>query len=280
MKKLMSCAGAVGVAALVLSGCEGSGGDTEVAADCTPAAEFETITDGTLTVSVPELPPFTQYEDGEPVGADIDYVAAFAEANCKSVNWMQTQYAGAIPAVTEDRADMATGAFYRTEERDAVVGLGDPVYVDTMASISADGVTSIADMEEMNVGSVDGYLWVTDMNEVLGDSFTIYPSAVEMQADLDAGRIDVGLDSFGSAGERLKDDDEYTVETVESDDRVAASVEPAQITFPHTQDNDAMTEALNEWVATAHEDGTIAEVLESHGLPAESADTGEPRLIG
>lgn len=280
MKKLMSYAAAAGVAALVVSGCESAGGDTDVADDCTPASEFDTLDDGTLTVSVPELPPFTQYNGGDPVGADIDYVRAFAEANCKSVDWMQTQYAGAIPAVTEGRADMATGAFYRTAERDAVVGLGDPVYVDTMASISADGVTSIADMEEMNVGSVDGYLWVTDMNEVLGSSFTIYPSAVEMQADLDAGRIEVGLDSFGSASERLKGNDDYTVETVESDDRVAASVEPAQITFPHTQDNDGMTDALNAWVEAAHEDGTIVDVLEAHDLPAESADTGEPRLIG
>ncbi|MYM19519.1 transporter substrate-binding domain-containing protein [Brevibacterium sp. 5221] len=275
---------AVGVTALALAaaltGCESSGGSGSVESDCKPKNEFKTIADGTLTVSVPELPPFTAYNNGQPQGVDIEVVNKIAQAECKTVKWMQTTYAGAIPAVTDGRADVATGAFYRTKERNEATNLTDPVYVDTMAAISKDGITKIPDMEKLKVGSVDGYLWVPDMKKVMSSNFTVYPSAVEMQQDLEAGRIQVGLDSFGSASDRLKDKKEYQVKTVEKDDRVKASIEAAQITFPQTKGNADMTKAFNEQLTQFHEDGTIKDILKQHGLPESSADTGKPRLIG
>ncbi len=280
MKKIAAVGAAVLLTSALLTACESSGGGGEVADDCKPKQDFKTIKDGALTVSVPELPPFTTYNNGDPQGVDIDVVKKIAADECKKVNWMQTTYAGAIPAVTDGRADLATGAFYRTKERDKAANLTDPVYVDTMAAISKDGITSIPDMEKLKVGSVDGYLWVPDMKKVMKSNFTVYPSAVEMQQDLDAGRIQVGLDSFGSASDRLKDKKEYQVKTVQKDDRVKASIEAAQITFPQTKDNNEMTDAFNEELKAFHKDGTIKDILKQHGLPESSADTGSPRLIG
>ncbi|GAA4283697.1 amino acid ABC transporter substrate-binding protein [Brevibacterium daeguense] len=279
MKKFAALSGIVLIAGLALTGCESATGGSDVASDCEPRFEFETINDGQLTISIPDLVPFSAYNNGNPEGVDVEVAKNLAEANCLTVNWQQANYAGAVPSVSNGRADLTLGCFYRTEERAQVAALTAPIYTDSMASISKDGVDSIPDMESMKVGTVDGYLWVQDMKDVMGDNLTIYPSSVEMEADLEAGRIDVGLDSFGAAQARHQDDD-YTIAEVQKDERVAASIEPAQIGFPMTKDNSAMLEAFDTLINEMHEDGTIAQILADNGLPESAADTGEPRLIG
>lgn len=280
MKKLTLIPGLLAVAGLALVGCESTGGGgAEVAEDCQPQHEFETISEGQLTISVPDLVPFSAYNNGDPTGVDVEVAKKVAEVNCLEIKWEQASYAGAVPSVTNGRADLTVGCFYRTAERDEVASLTAPIYTDSMASISSDGVDQIADMEGKKVGSVDGYLWVQDMRAVMGEDLVIYPSSVEMEADLEAGRIDIALDSYGAAQSRHQDDD-YTIAEVQPDDRVKASTEPAQIAFPMTKDNAGMLTAFDEAIEEMHADGSIAEILTEHELPESAADTGDPRLIG
>lgn len=268
----------VGALAACSSDSDGAAGDAS--ADCTPAHEFDTISAGTLTVATPDLPPFTVFESADSAsGVDIDIVNAIAELECLDVTYMSTSYAAAIPAVQSGRADLAVGDYYRTAVRAEVVALSAPIYLDDMGVISKDGVTSIPAMESLSVGTVDGYLWVEDMKAVLGDGLAIYPSNVEMWADLEAGRIEVGLDGYGVAV-TTADGTDFTVEVVEPDDRVAASIEPAQATFPHTLDNEALSAALDADIEALHADGTIASIVEKAGLDPAITEVGEPRLIG
>lgn len=279
MKKLFAVSGAVVLAGLTLAGCESAGAGTgEVAEDCTPAAEFATITEGTLTVAAPEFPPYSSPADGGS-GLEFDMISDFAAANCLTVTIQDVTYANTVPTVQQGRADIGIGDYYRTEARAAEVELSDPVFLDEMAIISKEGQGTITDIESAKVGTVDGYLWVPDMQDVMGaDNLQIYPSNVEMKNDLEAGRIDVGLDSFGAASQAFEGTD-YTVTAVQSDDRVASSVEPAQVGFPMTPDAADFHEAVNAQIATWHEEGYIAEKLEEYGLPATGAEVGEPRLI-
>lgn len=272
---------ALGVCAATLSltACGGDTSASSIPEDCTPKYEIQTLQEGVLTVAAPEFPPFSSVSDGEATGVDADIITQFAADNCLEIQFEPTSYAGTIPAVQSERADVAIGCYYRTAQRAEVVDLSAPVYTDNMASISADGVTSIAAMEGMKVGTVDGYLWVTDMKEVLGSNLTVYPSAVEMQADLKAGRIQVGLDGFGSAAGMYKDNSDFQIGAVEADERVIASKEPAQIGFPHTKGNSSLTEALDASIELMKSEGKVAEVLTSYDLPAEAAETGEPRLV-
>ncbi|NMR29133.1 substrate-binding periplasmic protein [Crystallibacter degradans] len=267
------------IAVLALTGCGGGATATSVAEDCVPQSDVKTLQDGVLTVAAPEFPPFSSVSNGDSTGVDAELIKEFAAANCLEVKMEQTSYAGTIPAVQSNRADVAIGCYYRTAQRAEVVDMSNPVYTDEMAAISADGTTSIAAMESQKVGTVDGYLWVTDMKNVMGDNLTIYPSAVEMQADLKSGRIQVGLDGYGSAAMMYKDDAKFTVNGVDPDDRVIASKEPAQIGFPHTKGNTSLTEALNTSIDSMKEDGKVVEVLAANELPETAAETGEPRLI-
>lgn len=252
----------------------GSDSASTVDASCTPTHTFDTIADGKLTVSAPEFPPFSSVSGSTGKGIDADIVSAIAEKECLEVSYLSTTYAAAIPAVQSGRADLAIGDYYRTAARAEVVALTDAIYFDQMAVISADGLDTIAGIEDAKVGTVDGYLWLEDMQAILGDNLSVYPSNVEMKADLEAGRIDVGLDSYAVAAIAFEGTD-FTTEVVQPDERVAASLEPAQTTLPHTKDNTALTEALNADIATLREDGTLAEIFDTWGLDTSATEITE-----
>lgn len=252
----------------------GSDSTAESPSDCTPAHTFDTISAGKLTVSAPEFPPFATVSGTDGEGIDADIVAAIAELECLEVTYESTTYAAAIPAVQSGRADLAIGDYYRTAARAEVVALTDAIYFDQMAVISADGLDTISGTEDRKVGTVDGYLWLEDMQTILGDNLSVYPSNVEMKADLEAGRIDVGLDSYAVAAISFEGTDFETL-VVQPDDRVAASLEPAQTTLPHTKDNAALTEALNADIATLREDGTLAEIFTTWGLDSSATEVTE-----
>jgi len=271
-------------AALLLTACggddDGGGGDSNTAAsDCTPEHEFETATDGTLTVGLVDLPPYAMTTGDQGLsGVDADIVKEFAERECLTIDAQPTDSAALVPSVQQGRLDLGFADLYRTEAREEVVNLSDPLYLDDMGIMSAEGITQISELEGQKVGTVDGYLWVEDLQEVLGDDLVLYPSSVQLNQDLSAGRIDVGVDSYGSALQ-TQEDSGLEVEVAEPDPRVAASEAPAQAGIAVTPDNEALLEALNAVIADLHESGRIAEILESYGLPASAADVGEPRLI-
>jgi polar amino acid transport system substrate-binding protein len=262
---------------LTLAACGSEDASSTVAADCTPAHEFETVEEGTLTVALVDLPPYASTAGDGFEGVDAEIVEAFAERECLTVTPKTGTSASIIPTIQQGQADLSIGDWYRTSARAEVVNLSDPLYLDDMGVISTDGLSTIADLEGKKVGTVEGYLWVEDLKAVLGDDLQLYPTAVNLKQDIDAGRVDVGVDSYGSAVQQFGDD--FTIEVAEPDPRVAASEEAAQAGLPIAKDNTALLDAVNEVLAELHEDGTIAQILTDHGLDPSSAETGEPRLI-
>ncbi len=277
-RKILVGGTSVALLALSLTACGGTP-QSSAAKDCKPQSTFKTINSGVLTVAAPEFPPFSSDKDGKLSGVDAEVIKEFAAKNCLDVKVESTSYAGTIPSVQSGRADVAIGCYYRTAARADIVSLSEPIYTDQMGIISTSGVKSIKDLESLKVGTVDGYLWVQDMKKVMGGNMTIYPSAVEMQADIKAGRIQAGIDGFGSAVEMYKGDSKYKVEGAEPDARVIASKEPAQIGFPITKDNTDLTKAVDASIATMKSSGKIVEILKAYGLPESAADTGAPRLV-
>lgn len=263
----------------IMSACSASPSQTTGADDCTPEHEFSTVAEGVLTVAATDAPPASSTANDEFTGVEADLLKDFAKANCLEVAYMPVSFAAAIPAVESGRADVATGGFYRTAQRAEVVALSDPVYLDMLAAVSTDEVSTVEEAEGQKVGTVDGYMWTADAQALFGSDLTVYPSSVEMRADLNAGRISVALDSFGLATSLYADDEGIKVLILPADDRIAATSEPAQIGFPLTKSNASMLEALNDRIAGWVEDSTIETVLEDNGLDASLADVGEPRLL-
>lgn len=265
------------IAGMALASCSDSPSSSSAAStdpNCTPVHEFDTIEAGVLKIATPELPPFSSYNDGAPEGIDVDVINAIAELECLTPEYIAVEYSGAVPAVQSGRADVAVGDYYRTTSRAEIVGLSDPMYFDGMGIISKDGVTELDEVLKRNVGTVDGYLWVPDMKELLGSDLKIYKSNVEMWADLEAGRIDVGIDSIPVAELVIKSKEGWEVDALDPDDRVGASVKPAQSGIPFAKDNTELEKALNEDIKTLREDGTLADIFTKFGVdPAETEVT-------
>ncbi|MDJ1371163.1 substrate-binding periplasmic protein [Gulosibacter molinativorax] len=262
-----------------MSACSsGSGGGSGAEAGCEPANEFSTVTDGTLTIAMYDLPPFAQSSGTEATGVDGDILTLFAEENCLTVTPSSMATASVIPTVEAGRADVAASAWYRTEARAEIINYTEPVYTDQMGIISSTGITTVGELEGHVVGTVDGYLFVEDLRTMLGDNLRVYPSTLNMYQDLEAGRIDVGIDSYGS-GVYNNADDKFTVVVSDQDERVQASMEAAQISFPVPKSNEEILTALNTFLDEIRADGRLEQILIDNGLDASAADTGDPRLI-
>ncbi|MEO7350951.1 MAG: transporter substrate-binding domain-containing protein [Marmoricola sp.] len=242
-----------------------------------PDHKLETVSSGKLKVGVTEIPPFSYVKNGQFAGLDYDIIKGFAKRNCVKLAPEPATYAAAVPGIISNRIDLTIGDWYRTAARAKQVGLTAPIYTDELSLTSKDGASSISALEGKRVGTVDGYLWVSDLRAMLGDKLHVYPSSAELKQDLEAGRLDIAVDAYGSALYAYGND--YKVTTVKPDPRVASTKEPAQVTFPYTRGNTALGKALDDYIAQLHKDGKLVEILKEHGLPASAAVVGAPRLI-
>lgn len=268
-----------GVAVTALTAACGSSGSSTPAtsASCVPAHKFTTITKGVLTVASYDLPPYTDFTSSGFKGVDAAILDAIAKEECLTVKATQLATAAVIPSVQAGRSDVAAGDWYRTQPRSLIVGLTVPIYTDQMGIVSKTGISSIPALKDQTVGTVAGYLWDNDLQKYLGGKLKIYQTPQDMDQDLKSGRITVGVDSYGSA---LYSDKGFKVEVAQPLAAIAASVQPAQSTFPTVKSNTALLAALNADITALKSSGELAKILVANGLSASAANTGAPRLIG
>lgn len=252
------------------------------AQDCKPQHEITTVNSGFLTVAAPTFPPFSSPISGSDLtGVDGEIVKEIAARECLKVKVEQVEYATAIPYVVSKRADVAIGNYYRTAERGKVVDMSAPLYIDQMGLFSKDGITKISELEGRRVGTVQGYLWVNDLKNIIGQNLRLYNNYVALYQDLEAGRIDVAIDGvgIGSAAQNSGALKNIQIKVVESDERVRASVAAPQAGLPLSKGNEQLLTALNDIVADLHTSGRLKEIVANFGLPETATDVGEARLV-
>jgi polar amino acid transport system substrate-binding protein len=249
---------------------------------CKPAHQMKTVVPGTLTVTTVMLPPYdVPGGEGGFSGVDGDMVKKIAEMECLKLDVKQVDVAAEIQYVVSGKADMTAGNWYATAERAKVLGLSSPLYLDQVGIFSKEGYVKFADLKGKTVGTVQGYLWVSDLQALYGDNLKLYATPVALGQDLATGRVDVGVDSPG-AGIYAQKRGGYPgmkIKVADADPRVRASVEAAQIVFLYPKDETAFGDAINADIATMQKSGFIAGVLKSYGLDPRGADVGPLRLI-
>ncbi|WP_411035620.1 substrate-binding periplasmic protein [Shinella sp. BYT-45] len=252
------------------------------AQDCKPKHEITTVEAGFITVGAVTFAPFSYIDSsGNVQGVDADILAEIAKMECLQLKTLPTDAAAGIQTVVSGRADVSTGAWYRTKERTRVVNLSAPLYLDQMAIFSKEGLTEVSTLEGKTVGSVQGNLWVADLQKVFGENLKLYPTSVAMHQDLVAGRLAAAFDGYSTGINAIKQGtlNGIQVKVMDADERIAASREAGQGTFPMSKKNEAFSAAIDADIAELHKSGKIAEILVKHGLEASAADTGAPRLI-
>ncbi|MBZ9775028.1 substrate-binding periplasmic protein [Mesorhizobium sp. CO1-1-8] len=252
------------------------------AQDCKPKHEFTTAEKGFLTAGAVTFNPYSYIDSsGNVQGVDADILIEIATMECLQLKTLPTDAAAGIQTVVSGRADVSTGAWYRTKDRTRVVNLSAPLYLDQMAVYSKEGVTRADQLDGKTVGSVQGNLWVADLQKVFGENLKLYPTSVAMHQDLVAGRLDAAFDGYSTGVTAIKAGtlSGIKVKVIEADKRIGASKEAGQGTFPMNKKNEAFTAAIDDDIAELHKNGKIAEILVKHGLDASAAETGAPRLI-
>lgn len=274
MPALKSIVGAIAVLAAAST--------TAYADDCKPAHDFKTVTPGKLTMAIYNYPPFSMVtNDNKVSGIDPKMVEATAKANCLEVVPLNLAAAAVVQSVVSGKADVAVGAWYRSEARTKVVGLTLPTYIDPATSISKDGLDTVDAMMGKSVGTVSGYVWVGELQKVFGSNLKLYPDGLAMYQDLEAGRLDVGLDGSVAPVEAIKSGrlKGFKATLVKSDPRFAETVEPPQSAILYSLGNKGLGEALDATVTEVHKDGSLAKWIKAAGYDPQMEKVGEPRLV-
>ncbi|MCL8026437.1 substrate-binding periplasmic protein [Nocardioides bruguierae] len=269
--------------ALSISACADSSTNTtgEVEADCTPAhPDLTTVTEGTLTVAADVSLPYVDVDDstGELGGVDGLVLNQIAEMECLTITNATIHGSTAIGSVQQGQSDLAAGGWYWTKAHGKVLGQTDTVYYDFTAVASQDGqYSSLDDLDGLTVGVTQGSLYVEELQDVFGaDNVKQYETLTQAMTDLTNGRIDATIAGSGETGYQLSQLDGTTLsmQPIEADDRLEASLSYGQVNFPHTLGNDSLTTALDEDIATLREDGSVQDALDTYGLTDEANFSG------
>ncbi|KAA5614203.1 amino acid ABC transporter substrate-binding protein [Rhodovastum atsumiense] len=268
------------LAALLVAGLLGCG--TAGAQTCKPAHKIDSlVSPGKLTVAIYEYPPYAITAGGEIGGVDGEIVKSIAKAECLTVVPIVIDPAAGIQHVISGKADVAVGDWYRTAERAKVMGLSHPTYLDQMGIYSKDGASTVAALVGKKVGAVAGFMWVPDLQKLLGGNFKIYPNPVALMQDLVAGRVEMGVDSYGTGAYAQKKGayPGIIVKVAQPDPRVKATADAAQATVLYTKGNASLGAAIDANIVEMHRNGALAGFLKSFGLDPSGADTGTPRVM-
>lgn len=272
-RKTLTVLAVAAVSALLLSGCSaGGGGGTS--ADCTPAHEFSTLNEGSLTVAVVPVPHLIDIEGDKITGIEGEILEGFAKEECLTVAPQEIGGAGIIPAVQSDRVDVATGGWAPTPEREEIVGFSAPTFTDEVVILSRDGYSSFDELiaADATVGSPQGNRWVEDVDALLGGTHKIYQSFDETYNDLVAGRIDAALSTTASSLEFMASDAAADIErqAADADPRVESTGEAMNTAFPIRKGNAEFATALDAYIQSIRENGQLAKILEKWGMPESS----------
>jgi polar amino acid transport system substrate-binding protein len=162
----------------------GSAGDT-----------YGTIEPGVLTVAIQPYAPYTSLQGDTMVGLDADIINAIAAKLGLTVKVEVTDFAGMLAGVQSRRYDITVGGVAWTAERQKAGLFTDPPYYSPPAMAVRSGQTfqTVNDLEGLNLGTVEGYVWVKSIQEVPGATLRAYPDGNGVLDDLGAGRVDVGF---------------------------------------------------------------------------------------
>lgn len=286
MKKPLFSIAAIGaIAALLLTGCSPAANDSaeESGEACVPQHEnIETITPGVLTVAHYDYPPFAYMDDGEFVGIEGEIIARIAEMECLDLKLVPGDSSAMITSVQTGRADTTLGSWYRTAERAKVVRLSEPVVTSPLSIVSTKDISTVDEIAELGaVGAGQALVGIEELQALLGDRLKLYSTNDAEFADFQAGRIDGAVLGLGAAVTLLKlyPVEGATVNPIEPDPRLSATVNVGQTNFPVNLKNEGLGEAIDDGIRKLREEGFIAELAKKYGFPAEIADPGEPNLL-
>jgi ABC-type amino acid transport substrate-binding protein len=170
-------------------------GDDEPTNVSAKTAELGTLTPGEIKVAVQPYAPYTSVQGDKIVGLDGDILAYVAEKLGLEVKPQVTDFAGMLAGVQSRRVDITIGGVAWSADRQKQGLFTDPPYYSPPAMAVQDGKTykTVDDLKGLELGTVEGYVWVKSIQAVPDAKLHAYPDANGVFDDLGAGRVNVGF---------------------------------------------------------------------------------------
>ncbi|MBS1673448.1 MAG: transporter substrate-binding domain-containing protein [Actinobacteria bacterium] len=244
----------------------------KVAKDCAPAHEFPTLTKGVLTIVAGESAVNFHGEtpQGPYHGIGYDLVSGFAAKNCLALDVTLGTAGGSQLALQEGQADLMATFALATPERRKVFNLTDRILFEGMGIISADGsVSTVEDLKGKQVGVQAGANWGAQLREIYGSNIIEYSDLASLGADVKVGRLSAAAVS-SQAGLTLTDG--LKMRLVKADDTHPDLTRTYDFVWASTKGNNGLTEALNDYLSRAREDGSLNAALADNGVPKDFID--------
>ena len=158
-------------------------------------AALGTLTPGVIKVAVQPYAPYTSVQGDKIVGLDGDILTSVAKKLGLQIKPQVTDFAGMLAGVQSRRVDITIGGVAWSAERQKQGLFTDPPYYSPPAMAVRSGKTykTVDDLKGLNLGTVEGYVWVKSIQAVPGAELHAYPDATGVFDDLGAGRVDVGF---------------------------------------------------------------------------------------
>ena len=285
MKKYLAIvAAAVMVAALALVGCSSGGSSsssasasassssasaTESASASSSAAsdEMTLLTDGTITFATsPDFPPFENLEGDEYVGLDIEIAKAVAQEMGLTPEFKTLQFDAIIPAIASGgQADAGISGFTVDPERAKEIDFTETYYIDDQAIAVMKGGTITAENADAELNK-EGVI-IAVQSGTSGEAYVQenYPNATvqpygnstDAFAAMQSGQANAVCTNLAVVQKMLADayQDAEIVKSIATGEEYAIVV---------SQDNPALTKAINEALAKLQADGTIDKLIEQY----------------
>ncbi len=242
------------VAALGLVGCS---------SDNSSSSDYTLIKEGTLTVATsPDFPPFENLDGDEYVGFDIELAKAIAEKLGLECEFTTIQFDGIVPAIQSGgQADVGISGITVDPERAKSVDFTNPYYIADQSvavmkgsKITSDNVDEDLNVKGMTIAVQSGTTGETFAQETFPNA-TVQPygNATDAFAAMQAGQADAVCMDKAVVEKMLADaySDAEVVKNAATGEEYAVAV---------SQDNEALTAAINDAIAALQEDGTIDEL--------------------
>ncbi|MFC8198504.1 substrate-binding periplasmic protein [Streptomyces sp. NPDC057298] len=277
MIRVRSLVAALSAALLIpaVAGC-GSDGDDEPKNVSARTAALGTLTPGVIKVAVQPYAPYTSVQGDRIVGLDGDILAYAAKRLGLEVKPQVTDFAGMLAGVQSRRVDITIGGVAWSADRQKQGLFTDPPYYSPPAMAVRSGKTyrTVGDLEGLQLGTVEGYVWVKSIQAVPGAELHAYPDANGVFDDLGAGRVDVGfldpLIIIAAQKERpdLKIDTQYM--TPPSAAQVKAKpayayFQPYQTGFYLPKKATKLEKAISAQIDAMYENGEMEKLVKKYG---------------
>ena len=206
--------------------------------------------------------PWTYHDDsGALTGFDVEIGALIAEGLGVEAEFMETDWDAILAGVDAGRFDIACNGVDYTEERAEKYTFSDPyVYTEIVLVVRADNesIHTIADLDgKTTVNSPNSTYAIRA--EQAGANVLYANTLGETMMLVEQGRAEATINAKGSVEEYLSEHPDANIKVVET-----LPGDPVCIPIRKGEDSASLVAAINEILAKAREDGTLAALSEKY----------------